>query len=146
MLYRRHKKKLEVMLVHPGGPFFKNKDNGAWSIPKGEFTGSEKALDAARREFEEETGMACNGDFIELAPVKLTSGKKVYAWALEKDIDTAAVKSNTFMMEWPPKSGRQQQFPEIDKAQWFEPVVARQKINGNQVAFIDELVALLAAL
>jgi predicted NUDIX family NTP pyrophosphohydrolase len=145
LLYRIHKKKLEVLLVHPGGPFFKNKDEGAWSIPKGEFTSEEDALAAAKREFEEETGFSCNGAFLELSPVKLASGKIVYAWALEKDIDANAVKSNHFEMEWPPKSGKKQSFPEIDKAAWFSPAEAKQKINASQSAFIDELSAVVAS-
>ena len=143
LLYRKNGKDTELLLVHPGGPFWKNKDTGAWSIPKGEFTDGENALDAAIREFEEETGFACNGDFIVLTPIKLSSGKIVYAWALEKDIDTALVKSNYFEMEWPPKSGKKQQFSEIDKADWFSPAAARQKINTAQSAFIDELLGIL---
>jgi predicted NUDIX family NTP pyrophosphohydrolase len=141
LLYRKNKKQWEVLLVHPGGPFFKNKDDGAWSVPKGEFTDDENALDAAIREFEEETGFSCNGDFIALAPVKLKSGKTVYAWALEKDIDAAIIKSNDFEMEWPPKSGKRQRFPEVDRAAWFSPAEAKQKINASQVAFIDELMS-----
>lgn len=143
LLYRRNKKNLEVLLVHPGGPFWKNKDAGAWSIPKGEFDGDEQALDAARREFEEETGFHCSGEFLELSPVKMKSGKSIYAWALDKDIDAAAIRSNTFEMEWPPKSGKQKSFPEIDKAKWFSPAEAKQKINVSQSAFIDELLELL---
>ena len=143
LLFRKNKKQLEVLLVHPGGPFWKNKDDGAWSIPKGEFNEDEDALDAAKREFEEETGFSCNGDFIKLSAVKLKSGKMVYAWALEKDLDAAAIKSNAFEMEWPPKSGKQQSFPEIDKAQWFSAPEARQKINTSQAGLIDELAALI---
>jgi predicted NUDIX family NTP pyrophosphohydrolase len=143
LLYRKNKKNLEVLLVHPGGPFWKNKDAGAWSIPKGEFDGDEQALDAARREFEEETGFHCSGEFLELSPVKMKSGKSIYAWALDKDIDAAAIRSNTFEMEWPPKSGKQKSFPEIDKAKWFSPAEAKQKINVSQSAFIDELLELL---
>ena len=141
LLYRVRKKNLEVLLVHPGGPFFKNKDEGAWSIPKGEFTDNETGLDAARREFEEETGFSCSGNFIELTPVKMTSGKTVYAWALDKDIDASKIKSNEFEMEWPPKSKKMQSFPEIDKAAWFSVAEAKIKININQLVFIDELVA-----
>jgi len=143
LLYRMVKEKPEVLLVHPGGPFWKNKDEGAWSVPKGEFTDDEDALDAAKREFEEETGFSCKGDFIALSPVKLKSGKTVYAWALEKNIDADQIKSNEFEMEWPPKSGKKQRFPEIDRAVWFTPAVAKQKINLSQCAFIDELVSLL---
>ena len=143
LLYKRTKSKLEIMLVHPGGPFWKNKDEGSWSIPKGEFNDDENALDAAKREFEEETGFSCNGDFTALSPVKLKSGKIVYAWALEKDIDITNIKSNEFEMEWPPKSGKQQRFPEIDKAAWLSPAEAKQKINASQSVFIDELLAIL---
>jgi predicted NUDIX family NTP pyrophosphohydrolase len=139
LLYRQAGSGYELFLVHPGGPFWKNKDEGAWSIPKGEFTEQENALAAARREFKEETGFSCHGKFIELSPAKLKSGKLVYAWALEKDIEPASIKSNQFEMEWPPKSGKQQSFPEIDRAAWFDPLAAKQKINQSQAAFIDEL-------
>jgi|SRR5450432_2655560 predicted NUDIX family NTP pyrophosphohydrolase len=140
LLFRKNKKQLEVLLAHPGGPFWKNKDEGAWSIPKGEFTDDEDALDAAKREFKEETGFNCDGDFIELSAVKLASGKFVYAWALEQDIDAGKIKSNAFEIEWPPKSKKIQSFPEIDKAEWFSLAEAKQKINAKQSAFIDELV------
>ena len=140
LLYRKNGSRLEVLLVHPGGPFWKNKDEGAWSVPKGEFNDDENALDAAKREFKEETGFSCSGNFLELSPVKQKSGKMVYAWALEKDIDTSKIKSNEFEMEWPPKSGKQQRFPEIDKAQWFAAAEAKQKINASQAGFIDELI------
>ena len=143
LLYRMIKKQPEVLLVHPGGPFWKNKDEGSWSVPKGEFDDDEDPLTAAKREFKEETGFSCNGNFIPLLPAKLKSGKIIYAWALEKDIDASKIKSNEFEMEWPPKSGRQQSFPEIDKAQWFSPADAKQKINAAQIAFIDELITLL---
>ena len=132
------------MLVHPGGPFWKNKDEGSWSIPKGEFADDENALDAAKREFEEETGFSCNGDFLELKSVKQKSGKMVFAWALEKDVDTSKVKSNEFEMEWPPKSGKQQRFPEIDRAQWFSADEAKQKINASQSTFINELISIIS--
>ena len=128
---------MEVFLVHPGGPFFRNKDLGAWSIPKGEFLDDEEAIDAARREFFEETGLSVDGDFIALNPVILKSGKKVYAWALEGDIDHENINSNLFEIEWPPKSGKKQSFPEIDKAAWFDLETAKHKINVAQVAFID---------
>ena len=144
LLYRRTKSKLEIMLVHPGGPFWKNKDEGSWSIPKGEFADDENALDAAKREFEEETGFSCNGDFLELKSVKQKSGKMVFAWALEKDVDTSKVKSNEFEMEWPPKSGKQQRFPEIDRAQWFSADEAKQKINASQSTFINELISIIS--
>ena len=143
LLYRIVNKQPEVLLVHPGGPFFKNKDEGSWSVPKGEFNDDEDALDAAKREFKEETGFSCSGNFLPLAPVKLKSGKTVYAWALEQDIDTSKIKSNEFEIEWPPKSGRQQRFPEIDKARWFSAAEAKLKINAAQAAFIDELIVYL---
>src|ERR1700712_4284229 len=119
ILYRQKKAKaLEIFLVHPGGPFWKNKDLGAWSIPKGEFTGQEDPLTAAKREIKEETGISCSGIFLELTPLKQKSGKMVYAWALEKDADAGNIKSNMFEMEWPPKSGQFKSFPEVDKAAW----------------------------
>lgn len=140
LLYKRVNKQLFVLLVHPGGPFWKNKDAGHWSIPKGEFSDEENAFDAAIREFEEETGTRLDGDFIELVPVKLKSGKVVYAWALEKDIDADAVESNTFEIEWPPKSGRLKSFPEIDKADWFTVEEALEKINVAMTDFILQLI------
>ena len=130
---------LEVFLVHPGGPFWKNKDEGAWSIPKGEFNDDEDPLAAAKREFKEETGITCDGNFTELVPVKQKSGKLVYAWALNKDIDPAVIKSNLFEMEWPPKSGRMQEFPEVDKGEWFNIGVAKKKINVQQSNLLDQL-------
>ena len=145
LLYRNIKKEIQFFLVHPGGPFWKNKDEGSWSIPKGEFTQGEDPLDAAKREFKEETGISCDGDFIELSPVKLKSGKIIFAWALEKDIDPELIKSNFFEMEWPPKSGKKSSFPEIDKGSWFSPVVAKQKMNATQSAFINELLLKLGS-
>jgi len=139
LLYRKINNLVEVCLVHPGGPFWKNKDEGAWSIPKGEFNDDEDALEAAKRELQEETGIKCYGTFIQLTPIKQKAGKLVYAWAHEKNIDADKIKSNTFQMEWPPKSGLQKTFFEIDKAQWFKPDEARQKINASQAEFIDEL-------
>ncbi|MFV8467381.1 NUDIX domain-containing protein [Flavobacterium sp. LB1P62] len=136
LLYKRVNDQLFVLLVHPGGPFWKNKDAGHWSIPKGEFNEEENAFDAAIREFEEETGIHLEGHFIALSPVKLKSGKVVYAWALEKDINADAVVSNTFEIEWPPKSGTLKSFPEIDRAQWFTVDEALEKINeamGNLI-------------
>src|ERR1700733_10588544 len=131
LLYRKTGSSLQVFLVHPGGPFFKNKDAGAWSIPKGEFLDDEDALVAAKREFFEETGQAIsNGKFIPLKPVQLKSGKIVHAWAIEGDIDHETITSNLFEMEWPPKSGRMQSFPEIDRAGWFDVDEARIKINA----------------
>ncbi len=143
LLYRITNTGTELFLVHPGGPFWKNKDLGAWSIPKGEFTDEEEPLSAAKREFLEETGFACEGDFKALSPLKQKSGKMVYAWALEKDLDASTIQSNNFDMEWPPKSGRMQSFPEVDKGAWFSPSVAKEKIIPLQAGFIDELVGLL---
>ncbi|MDB4902297.1 MAG: hypothetical protein JWQ63_1578 [Mucilaginibacter sp.] len=142
LLYRKNDNELEVFLVHPGGPFFKNKDLGAWSIPKGEFLDDEDALGAAKREFLEETGQSIEGDFIPLNPVILKSGKKVYAWAVEGDIAHETIVSNLFEMEWPPKSGKKQSFPEIDKAAWFDVETAKLKINSGQVGLIEGLVGL----
>lgn len=139
LLYRFNKKSLEVFLVHPGGPFWKNKDEGAWSIPKGEYAEGEDPLEAATREFKEETGLAVTGKFIELNTVKLKSGKYVRAWALEKDIDPATIKSNTFLLEFPPKSGKKIEVPEVDKAGWFSITEARLKINAGQVPLLQEL-------
>jgi predicted NUDIX family NTP pyrophosphohydrolase len=139
LLYRKTPAGPEFFLVHPGGPFFKNKDDGAWSIPKGEFTDDEDALTAAKREFDEETGSAVDGEFIPLTPVKLKSGKIVQAWAVEGDIDHTQITSNTFTTEWPPKSGKMQAFPEVDRASWFGCDEAKQKINAAQVALLEEL-------
>ena len=139
LMYRKHEGNLQFLLVHPGGPYFKNKDDGAWSIPKGELDEGEDHLNAAQREFHEETGLTPTGPYIELTPVKQKGGKIVYAWAFEGDCNPAEIKSNTFMMEWPPKSGRQQEFPEIDRAEFFDLEAARRKINLAQVGLIDEL-------
>lgn len=117
LLYKKHKGRLNVLLVHPGGPFWARKDEGSWSVPKGEFTDDEAALSAAQREFLEETGQAVNGPFIELGAVRQKSGKLVYAWAAEGELDPENISSNTFEMEWPPRSGKLKQFPEIDKAE-----------------------------
>lgn len=140
LLYRLIDNLPEIFLIHPGGPFWKNKDEGVWSIPKGEVADDEKALDAAIREFEEETGTKLSGEFIALTPVKQKSGKMVYAWALEGDTDASKIICNTFTMEWPPKSGKFQSFPEADKAEWFFINEAKQKINPSQAALIDELI------
>ena len=139
LLYRIRNKTLELFLVHPGGPFFANKDHGAWSIPKGEFENDEEPLAAAKREFKEETGMELSGEFIQLAFIKQKSGKMVYAWAVEGDIDPEKIKSNNFEIEWPPKSGKMKTFPEIDKAAWFNLNEAIVKINSGQLALIKEL-------
>lgn len=143
LLYRR-RDGLEVFLVHPGGPFWAGKDAHAWSIPKGEIADGEDALQAARREFAEETGLAVDGRFRPLTPRRQPGGKIVHAWALEADCDPAAVRSNSFTLEWPPRSGRQQEFPEIDRAAWFPLAVARGKSHKGQVALLDELEALIA--
>lgn len=137
------KSPLQVLLVHPGGPFWKNKDLGSWSVPKGEFGADENPLQAAIREFKEETGTAIDGNFIALQPVKLKSGKVVHCWALEGEIDAEAIVSNTFEIEWPPKSGKIQAFAEVDKAAWFSTGEALQKINEAQQSFIRELVSLI---
>lgn len=139
LLFRFKNKQPEVFLVHPGGPFFRNKDDGAWSIPKGEFTDDEEALDAAVREFEEETGLVLTGEFIPLDPVTQKGGKKVYAWAIAGDIDHETIVSNTFEIEWPPRSAKKQTFPEVDKAGWFDVETAKVKINAAQVEFLKNL-------
>jgi predicted NUDIX family NTP pyrophosphohydrolase len=140
LLYRKQgASALEVFLAHPGGPFWKKKDAGVWTIPKGEFTGDEPALDAAIREFREETGTSLPGPFKALSPIRQKGGKRVYAWASRGDLDPTAITSNTFEMEWPRGSGRQQSFPEIDRAGWFTLADARQIINPAQTAFLDEL-------
>jgi len=142
LLYKRQNAQLQFLLVHPGGPFWKNKEAGSWSIPKGEFTDEESAFDAAIREFAEETGVKLDGDFIELKSVKLKSGKTVYAWALERDIDANAIVSNTFEIEWPPKSGKRVSIPEVDKAGWFGMFEALEKINPAQGNFIIQVAAM----
>lgn len=139
LLYRFREHQWEVLLVHPGGPFWAKKDAASWSIPKGEFTDDEAPLTAAKREFWEETSVVAEGHFVPLTPVRQKSGKQVHAWALEQDIDVARIQSNTFEMEWPPKSGRRQHFPEVDKAAWFTLPQAREKINGGQLPLLDEL-------
>ena len=140
LLYRRHPD-LEVLLVHPGGPFWAKKDLGAWSIPKGEHDDAEEALACALREFEEETGTKPDeGQLSDLGTVKQKSGKVVQAYGLEGDLDADAIRSNTFTMEWPPRSGRQAEFPEVDRAQWFTVEAARERINPAQSAFLDRLI------
>jgi predicted NUDIX family NTP pyrophosphohydrolase len=139
ILLYRDRDQPEVFLVHPGGPFWAKKDLGAWSIPKGEFTDEEDPLTAARREFTEETGFPIDGHFRPLQPLKQSSGKIIYAWAVEGDCDAEAVKSNLFTMEWPPKSGRMQQFPEVDRAAWFRLSEARERIVKGQLGFLDQL-------
>lgn len=139
LLYRDRGSGTEVFLVHPGGPFWKNKDGGSWSIPKGEFEADEDPLEAAKREFEEETGLAANGEFLPLQPVRQPSGKIIHAWAHEADLDAEAVKSNSFSMEWPRGSGRMAQFPEIDRAAWFLIEAAKRKMLKGQLPFLEQL-------
>ena len=139
LLFREVESRIEVLLVHPGGPFWAGKDEGAWSIPKGEFEDGEEPLSAAMREFEEETGFAPNGDMIPLEPLRQPSGKLIFAWAMQYDLDPARVRSNTFTMEWPPKSGRYREFPEVDRAAWFSVEEARVKISKGQAAFLAQL-------
>ena len=144
LMYRRRGGAVEVFLVHPGGPFWAKKDAAAWSIPKGEFADDEDPLAAAQREFAEETGLTPSGPFTALTPIKQTGGKTVQAWAVEGDCDPASVRSNTFTMEWPPRSGRRQEFPEVDRAEWFTLDVARNKTHKGQVALINQLEQLLS--
>jgi len=141
LVYRQASAGMEVLLVHPGGPFWAKKDAGAWSIPKGLLGAEEDALEAARREFFEETGFAIDGDFLPLGSVTQPSGKVVLAWAVLGEIDAAGVKSNTFEMEWPPNSGMRREFPEVDRAGWFALEVARGKILKGQSEFLDRLEA-----
>ena len=139
LLYRKHNSTLEVFLVHPGGPFWAKKDDGAWSIPKGEIAEDEDPLATAKREFYEETGVQIGGDFVALTPVKQAGGKTVYAWAIEADCDAAAIKSNMFSIEWPPRSGKRQEFPEVDRASWFSFDEAKKKILKGQLGLLEEL-------
>jgi predicted NUDIX family NTP pyrophosphohydrolase len=137
--YRRRDGRLEVFLVHPGGPFWANKDMHAWSVAKGEVEAGEDLLDAARREFLEETGLALAGPVVPLTPVRQAGGKLVHVWAIEADVDPSAIRSNSFPLEWPPRSGRIRQFPEVDRAAWFDLDQARTKIHKGQVALLCEL-------
>jgi predicted NUDIX family NTP pyrophosphohydrolase len=139
LLHRLRDGQREVLLVHPGGAFWKNKDDGAWTIPKGEVAEGEDLLAAAQREFHEELGTRPAGAFRELTPIKQKAGKWVHAWAVEGDLDTTTIKSNTFTMEWPPRSGKQAQFPEVDRAAWFPLPEARRKINPAQVSLLDQI-------
>jgi predicted NUDIX family NTP pyrophosphohydrolase len=139
LVFRRLSRALEVFLVHPGGPFWMNKDFGAWSIPKGEFAAGEDQLAAAQREFHEETGFHLAGHFIPLRPIKQSSGKIVHAWAIEADLNPAAIRSNTFPLEWPPKSGKTIEVPEVDCAEWFPLETAKKKILPAQTPFLVEL-------
>jgi predicted NUDIX family NTP pyrophosphohydrolase len=142
LLYRRARGRLEVLLVHPGGPFWRNKDAGAWSIPKGLIDPDEDALACARRELREETGLVFDGPVTPLPPITQKGGKLVRAWAAEGDFDPATLVSSTFEMEWPPKSGRRASFPEVDSAEWFDLETAREKINPAQAALLDSLRAI----
>jgi predicted NUDIX family NTP pyrophosphohydrolase len=145
-LYRKKNKIAEVMLVHPGGPFWAKKDLGIWSVPKGEFDDDEDALAAAKREFEEELGKKVSAEkFIELSPVKSKSNKIVYAFAAEQDFDTGNIASNLCWVDWPPRSGKRIEIPEVDKAEWFDCETAKQKILTYQVPLIEELRKVLNA-
>ncbi len=145
LFYRFNKKKLEVLLVHPGGPYWLKKDAGAWTIPKGEIENDEDPLLTAIREVKEETGINAAGNFIELTPIKQKSGKIVCAWAVEMDFDIAVLTSNHFEIECPPRSGQKQSFPEIDKAEWFSTEQAKEKILEAQIAFIVEVEQILSS-
>jgi predicted NUDIX family NTP pyrophosphohydrolase len=139
LMFRRRGSNLEVFLVHPGGPFWKKKDAGAWSIPKGEYEEGEDPLEAAKREFEEETGIKADGEFVALGQTKQSGGKVISAWAFEGDCSPAEVRSNMFSMEWPPKSGHRQEFPEVDRADWSNMNEARTRILKGQVVFLNRL-------
>ena len=143
LMFRIKEGVAQVLLAHPGGPYFQNKDDGAWTIPKGEPDADEDLLVTAKREFEEETSFVPKGDFMPLKPIKQKGGKIVHAWAFEGDCDPHAIKSNLFTMEWPPKSGRQMQFPEVDRVEFFSLDVARKKIKWGQDALVEELEAIL---
>ena len=139
LLYRRRAGRVEVLLVHPGGPYWRKRDAGAWSIPKGEFGAAEAPLDAARRELAEETGLTPEGPFLPLGCVTQRGGKTVHAWAAEGDCDPATLVANSFTMEWPPGSGRMQAFPEVDRAAWFDLAAARERILAAQADLLDAL-------
>jgi len=143
LMYRWCNSALEVFLVHPGGPYWAKKDLGAWSIPKGECAEDEDRRDAAKREFQEETGFLPEGNFIALTPIKQPGGKLVHAWAFKGDCDAEAIVSNTFSIEWPPRSGKRQAFPEVDRAEWFTIDAAKKKILKGQVGFLEELERML---
>jgi predicted NUDIX family NTP pyrophosphohydrolase len=143
LAFRRRDGDMEIFLMHPGGPFWKNKDAGAWSIPKGEIDETESEIDAAKREFEEETGTKVNEGLIPLQPIRQKNGKLVIAWAIEQDIDAAGITCNLFEMEWPPRSGKFQQFPEMDRADWFSVTAAKEKIIPAQAALIGQLEKIL---
>ena len=145
LLYRRSNGRLEVLLAHPGGPFFVGKDAGHWTIPKGEVEPGEQPVDVARREFEEETGHPVPaGALVELGSIVQKGGKVVHAWGVEGDLDPAAAVSNTFVLEWPPRSGRQATFPEVDRVEWFSADDARTRIRDTQAPLVDRLEAAVA--
>lgn len=146
LLYRRTRGLAEVFLVHPGGPFWANKDDGAWSIPKGEYETTEDPLTVAKREFHEETGFELRGDCVPLVPVKQPGGKVISAWAVAGDADAGAITSNFFSLEWPPKSGQMKEFPEVDRAEWYDLSRARIKLLPGQRPFLDQLQQLLPSL
>ena len=145
LMFRKTGHNLELFLVHPGGPFWAKKDAGAWSIPKGLVDQNEDKVAAAQREFTEETSLVASGPFIDLGMVCLKSGKLVHAWAFEGDCDSSKIRSNTFKIEWPPRSKQMKEFPEIDQARFFSVTEARQRINQSQVPFIDRLVQIVTA-
>lgn len=145
LAFRRKRGKMEVLLVHPGGPFWRNRDIGAWSIPKGEYRAGEDAEHVARREFREELGIEITADLLALGEIRQRGGKTVTAFAIETDVDTRNIQSNTFELEWPPRSGRRQMFPEIDRAGWFDLTSARSKINEGQKALLERMEAIGAA-
>lgn len=145
LLYREAGGRLEVLLVHPGGPFWQRRDDGAWSIPKGEIAAGEAPIDVARREFTEELGApAPAGEPAPLGTIRQAGGKLVHAWAVRGDLDVAGVRSMTFELEWPPRSGRKHEFPEVDRAAWFDPPTARRKLVPAQCELVDRLEAALA--
>lgn len=143
LLYKIDAGEIFVFLAHPGGPYWKNKDSGAWTIPKGELNENEDPLKAAIREFEEETGIKLSGTFMPLNSVKLKSGKLIHAWALERDLDALVIKSNEVEIEWPPKTGKKIMIPEIDKAEWFSVDIALQKVNPAQADLISQLMIVI---
>jgi len=145
LLFRKSKLATEFFLVHPGGPFFAKKNEGWWTIPKGELLEAEDPLDAALREFEEETGYRPSGDFIPLQAIQQKGGKTVLCWAAEGDLDADAIKSNTFEIEWPPRSGKMKSFPEVDHAAWYTLAEAAVMINERQKSFLEELTAIIRA-
>jgi predicted NUDIX family NTP pyrophosphohydrolase len=144
LVYRFRNKAIEVFLCHPGGPFYKNKDNAVWTIPKGEFDDKEEPFIAAKREFKEETGQEIEGNFVAMRPIKYKDGRKiVYVWAVEGNINATKIKSNTFPLEWPPKSGKFLDVPEVDKGDWFTIEVARQKILPSLSSLLGDLIEII---